>query len=77
MAEPLSEAELQATVTQEAAYAIGNWLEGARMLEKRVRHLSLEELECLAAVAISQAILTRARLTAAERPLSRDEGVLI
>ena len=47
----------QAHVTREAARDIGRWLEGRGRLHQPIAALSLGELECMAATAISRLVV--------------------
>ena len=59
----------QAHVTREAARDIGRWLEGRGRLHQPIAALSLGELECLAAAAISRFVVL-----AMERIREQPEG---
>lgn len=62
----------QAHVTREAAGDIGRWLEGRGRLQQPIAALSLGELECMAAAAISRFIvLATERIR--ERPEDSEE----
>lgn len=65
-----------ATITREAALAIGTWLEAAPgLLKRQIYTLTLADLECLAIAAISQAEVTRARLLKEERERKPPEDI--
>jgi hypothetical protein len=59
----------QAHVTREAAKEVGRWLEGRGRLHQSIAALSLGELECMAAVAISRFVVL-----ASERIRERPQG---
>ncbi len=50
-------------MTREAALAIGEWLQQAGILEKRVYQLSLVDLESMAVACISRYVATRKKLS--------------
>ncbi len=63
----------QAHVTRKAAGDIGRWLEGRGRLQQPIAALSLGELECMAAAAISRFIVLA---TERIREQSKDSGEL-
>ena len=58
----------QAHVTREAAGDIGRWLEGRGRLQQPIAALSLGELECMAAAAISRFIVLATEERIREQP---------
>ena len=64
----MSEDAFQAHATREAALAIGDWLIGSVRLNRPIRSLTLDELECLATAAISCWIVVRSERAAAGHP---------
>ena len=58
----MTEDQIQAATTRAAAEAIGEWLIGAGIVQKRIIHLSMAELESMATAAISGWVVKRAEL---------------
>ena len=58
----MTEDELQAASTRAAAEAMGQWLIGAGIVQKRIIHLNMAELENMATAAISGWVVKRAEL---------------
>ena len=68
------EDRIQAEITRDAALAMGQWLQDAGLLEKKIRFLNIAELESMAVACISAYVATRERLSA--EPPSSDEKAL-
>ncbi len=64
---------LQAEMTRHAAYAMGEWLISANLLDKKVRFLSIAELDALAVACISAYVTIRQKLSDAP-PSSEPEA---
>ena len=60
MAEKI-EAESRALIVREAAEVLGEWLQGAKLLEKRIWQLRMPELESIVDVAVSAFIVAQSR----------------
>lgn len=58
----MTEDEIQAQTTRAAAVAMGEWLIGAGIVERKIIHLRMEDLENMAIAAISGWVIKRAEL---------------
>ena len=75
----MTDDEWQAHVTNEAAKAIGEWLEGRGRLHQPIRSLTMPELEAMAQNAISRFIVLASHRIAEEpdEPGSRKLSTLL
>ena len=64
---PTPDDEFLAWATRQAALSMGEWLVGAELLEKKVRHLSITDMERMAQHAIDRWIILRSEREAHER----------
>lgn len=61
MAEQGLEDESRSRIVRETALSLGKWLEGAKLLEKKIWQLRLEDLEKIVDVSISTFIVAESR----------------